>query len=282
MLRKLIVGLAVAVIATWALAVLFSQFQRQMVFPGPAGVSVSLLSEVAGKVGARELSIPTEDGETLYGWHRDAVWSGPRRVVLYFHGNASSLLAQVELQNLLLSEGWDFVGIHYRGYPGSSGVPSEAGLHKDARAAWRWVTDQLGTEPGRVTIHGRSLGGGVAVQLAAAVEPGALVLESTFTSIVDLAKEHYPFLPVRSLLKHRFMSRDFVGQVSCPLLVAHGGADSIIDVHHGKELARLFKADEYIEVQRVDHNDMLLVGTIAARYIDFLERAVPGPRPPED
>ena len=75
----------------------FARFQRQMVFPGPEGVSVSLLNEVAGKVGATELRIATEDGETLYGWHRAAVWSGPRRVVLYFHGNASSLLAQIEL-----------------------------------------------------------------------------------------------------------------------------------------------------------------------------------------
>ena len=282
MLCRLIVGLVALVVATWVLVGLFSRFQRQMVFPGPVGVSVSLLSEVADKVGATELSIPTEDGETLYGWHRAGVWSGPRRVVLYFHGNASSLLAQVELQNLLLSEGWDFVGIHYRGYPGSSGVPSEAGLHKDARAAWSWVTGELGTEPGRVAIHGRSLGGGVAVQLAAAVEPGALVMESTFTSVVDLAKEHYAWLPVGRLLSHRFMTRDFAKEVSCPILVAHGAADSIIDVHHGKELARLFHADEYIEVPRVDHNDMLLVGMIAARYIDFLERAVPRPRPPED
>ena len=254
----------------------FAQFQRRMVFPGPEGVSVSLLGEVARKVGATELRIATEDGETLYGWHRAAVWSGPRRVVLYFHGNASSLLAQIELQNLLLSEGWDFIGIHYRGYPGSSGVPSETGLHRDAMAAWRWVTDELGTAPNRVAIHGRSLGGGVAVQLAAKVSPGALVMESTFTSLVELAKEHYPFLPIGSVLRHRFMTREFAEKVSCPVLVAHGRADTLIDVHHGKELARLFEADEYIEVPRMNHNDVLLVGTLAARYLEFLEAAVPG------
>ena len=254
----------------------FAQFQRKMVFPGPDGVSVSLLEEVAGKVGATELSIRTEDGETLYGWHRAAVWSGPRRVVLYFHGNASSLLAQIELQNLLLSEGWDFVGVHYRGYPGSSGVPSEEGVYKDAMAVWRWVTSELGTDPSRVAIHGRSLGGGVAVQLAAKVNPGALVMESTFTSLADLAKEHYPWLPTRSLLRHRFMTRDFAGKVSCAVLVAHGRADSTVDVHHGKELAMLFRADEYIEVPRMDHNDVLFSGTIAARYLQFLEGAVPG------
>lgn len=274
--RTLILSSVAAVIGAWVVMGLFSQFQRQMVFPGPAGVSVPLLNQVAGQVGATELSIRTEDGETLYGWHRAAVWSGPRRVVLYFHGNASSLLAQLDLQNLLVSEGWDFVGIHYRGYPGSSGVPSEAGLHEDAMAAWSWVTRELGTKPGRVAIHGRSLGGGVAVQLAAKMNPGALVMESTFTSAVDLAKEHYRWLPVGRVLEHRFMTRDFTAKVSCPVLVAHGRADSIIDVHHGKELARLFHADEYIEVPRIDHNDMLLVGSVAARYLRFLERAVPG------
>lgn len=246
-----------------------------MVFPGPQGVGESLLSDVAAQVGATELRIPTEDGEALYGWHRAGVGTGLRRVLLYFHGNASSLLAQVELQNLLLSEGWDFVGIHYRGYPGSTGVPSEAGVHEDATAAWKWVTDELATEPERIAIHGRSLGGGVAAQLAATVSPGALVLESTFTSIVDLAKEHYGWLPVGRVLEHRFMTRDLAAEVSCPVLVAHGAADSIIDVHHGKQLARLFHADEYIEVPRVDHNDMLLVGLIASRYLEFLEGAVP-------
>jgi len=266
----------VAVVATaWVTMGLFSQYQRQMIFPGPQGVSISVLNDIAAQVGATELSIPTEDGETLYGWHRVAVRSGPPRVVLYFHGNASSLLAQMELQNLLLSEGWDFVGIHYRGYPGSTGVPSEAGLHKDAAAAWKWVTEELGTEPSRVAIHGRSLGGGVAVQLAAGVGSGALVLESTFTSMVDLAKEHFRWLPIGSVLDHRFMTRDFAKRVSCPLLVAHGAADSIIDVHHGRELARLFHADQYIEVPRIDHNDMLLVGLIATRYLNFLEGAVP-------
>ncbi len=253
---------------------LFSELQRQMVFPGPQGLSVPFLHELAAKLNANELQIPTEDGETLYGWHRPAVWSGTRRVVLYFHGNASSVLGQVELQDLLLTEGWDYVGIHYRGYPGSTGKPSEAGLHRDAMAAWRWVTDELGAEPARVALHGRSLGGGVAVQLAARTNPGALILESTFTSAVDVAKEHYGWLPVGKILKHRFMSRDFAGQVSCPVLVAHGSADSIIDVHHGKELARLFGA-EYIEVPRIDHNDVLLAGKSAERYLAFLEAAVP-------
>ena len=248
-----------------------------MVFPGPEGVSVSLLNEVAGKVGATELRIATEDGETLYGWHRAAVWSGPRRVVLYFHGNASSLLAQIELQNLLLSEGWDFVGIHYRGYPGSSGVPSEAGLTPrcdgrvalgDRRARHRaepggdsWAEPgRWGGRAARGQGEPRRPGDGVDVHLVGRASPRSTI----------------PFFRSEACCGHRFMTREFAGKVSCPVLVAHGRADTLIDVHHGKELARLFRADEYIEVPRMDHNDMLLVGTIAARYLEFLEAAVPG------
>lgn len=185
------------------------------------------------------------------------------------------MLGQVELQNLLVSEGWDFVGIHYRGYPGSSGAPSEKGLEKDALAAWRFVTDVLDTDASRIALHGRSLGGGVAAPLAAKAAPGALVLESTFTSIVDLAKEHYPFLPMGHLLEHRFMTKALASDVSCPVLVAHGSRDSIIDVRHGKELARVFRAVEYIEVPGIDHNEVLFSGPVAMRYLRFLEGAIP-------
>jgi fermentation-respiration switch protein FrsA (DUF1100 family) len=276
--RPVVLGFVAITVLLWFSMGFFSNFQRQIVFPGPVGITPALLERVAEQVSARELRIRTADGETIYGWHRDAVRTGPRRVLLYFHGNASSLLAQIELQNLLLSEGWDFVGIHYRGYPASTGTPSERGLHEDAMAVWQWVTGELGADPGRIALHGRSLGGGVAAELAARMDPGALVLESTFTSAVDLAKEHYPFLPVGRLLEHRFMTRDLVAEVSCPVLVAHGSADSIIDVRHGKELARLFRADEYIEVPRLDHNDVLFEGRIAARYLRFLDGAVPTQR----
>jgi fermentation-respiration switch protein FrsA (DUF1100 family) len=256
--------------------VVFSNFQRQLIFPGPEGVTAALLHQVATQVEATELRIPTSDGETVYGWHRAAARSGSsRRLVLYFHGNASSLLAQLELQGLLLRDGWDFLGIHYRGYPGSTGVPSEAGVREDALAAWRWATDELDTSPARIAIHGRSLGGGVAVQLAAETNPGALVLESTFTSIVDLAKERFPWLPVGMVLEYRFMSRTLSGRVSCPVLVAHGSGDSLIDVHHGRELARIFHARDYIEAPGVDHNELLLVDAAASRYLRFLDQAVP-------
>ncbi len=274
MARKFLFASAALLAAGWLSMGFFSGFQRQVIFPGPEGVSLELLHRVARQVGATELEIPTADGETIYGWHRRAVETGPLRVVLYFHGNASSVLGPIELQNLLVSQGWDFVEIHYRGYPGSTGTPSEVGVREDARAAWRFVTDVLGAKPSRVALHGRSLGGGVAVQLAAEVEPAALAMESTFTSIADLANEHYR-LPVGRFLDDPFLSRDFAPRVTCPVLVAHGTHDSLIKVKHGKELARLFRTDDYIERPNIDHNEILFKGDAADQYLAFLERAVP-------
>jgi len=275
MTRRVVVASAAVVVAGWLAMGLFSGFQRKVIFPGPQGVTMGLLHHAARQVGATELEIPTSDGETLYGWHRRAVDTGPLRVVLYFHGNASSVLGQIELQNLLVSEGWDFVEIHYRGYPGSTGTPSEVGVREDSLAAWRFVTEVLDARANRVAVHGRSLGGGVAVQLAAKVHPAALVMESTFTSVADLANEQYPFIPVGRMIDHPFLSRDFAGEVKCPVLVAHGTHDTLIKVKHAKELARLFRTNDYIERPHIDHNEVLLTGEAADEYLAFLERAVP-------
>ncbi|MEM9730382.1 MAG: alpha/beta fold hydrolase, partial [Myxococcota bacterium] len=226
MMRKVLVAALVLVLLGGVGMGWFAKFQRSMIFPGPEGVTVPLLHRFASEVGATELQIPTEDGETVYGWHRNAIGDGPKRVVLYFHGNASSVLAQIDLQDRLNQEGWDFVGIHYRGYPGSTGEPSETGTRLDAKAAWDWIAHTLGVPPSRVVIHGRSLGGGVAAQLASNVEPGGVVLESTFTSIADLAKEQFLGVPIGPFLSHPFLTRELAGAIRAPVLVAHGGSDS--------------------------------------------------------
>jgi fermentation-respiration switch protein FrsA (DUF1100 family) len=249
-----------------------------MVFPGTPGLSVSFLDTMAERHGASPIEVHTEDGERLYGWHRPAQQrQGARRTLIYFHGNASSVLAPLELQESLSASGWDFVGIHYRGYPGSTGVASEAGVHRDARATWNYVTGELGTAPSRVAIHGRSLGGGVAVQLAAAVSPGALILESTFTSLAELVKARFPFLP-SGLIAHPFRSRDFVSDVRCPVLVSHGSADTLVPVTHGRELANLFGA-RYVEAEGAEHNDPIWTGARLERYLLFLDDAVPAAQP---
>ena len=138
-----------------------------------------------------------------------------------------------------------------------------------------WATRNLGVSPLRVVVHGRSLGGGVAAQLASTVAPGGLVLESTFTSIADLAKEQFQGLPIGPFLEHPFLTRELAGSIDAPVLVAHGGADSLIDVKHGQALAALFSANPYIEAPGLDHNNVLFEGDYQDQYIAFLDKAVP-------
>ncbi len=252
----------------------FYSLQAKMIFPGPAGVDRALLDTVAERVEATVIAIPTADGETLYGWHRRGIGHEERRVLLYFHGNASSVLAQLDLQQALLDRGWDFVGIHYRGYPGSTGTATEKGVYEDARAAWRFITEELGAAPNRVALHGRSLGGGVAVKLASEVTPAAVVLESTFTSLVDAAVHHYPWLPVKRLLAHRFESKALLGELKSEVLILHGDHDRTIPVEQGRALSKLMPSATYIEISDHDHNDPLIEGQVLQRYLDFLDQSM--------
>ena len=246
--------------------------QDRMLFPAP-DLCDAWLAQEAQRHHAREFWVSTSDGVKIYGWHRP---SEGRRAVLYFHGNASSPAAAVDLQNDLARRGWDFVGIAYRGYPGSEGKPSEQGIHLDALAAWKWTVEELNIAPDNIVIHGRSLGGGVAAHLAAEVKPGGLVLQSTFTSALDLARAQAPLLPVSLLFRHPFLTRDRASAIDCPQLILHGDADPIIDVSHGRALSGLFPKASYVEVKGVGHNDaMLTAGRAGPAYYEFLSTVSP-------
>lgn len=244
--------------------------QETLMFPAPR-VAVDRLSALARRLGAQEVHVQTEDGVSLYAWHRVA--SG-RRVVLYFHGNAEVVASSEALQQTLLEHDWDVFVVAYRGYPGSGGSPGESGMTLDARAVWRHLTTELGYEAGQVVIHGRSLGGGVAGTLMSQVQPAGLVLESTFTSARDLTREMYWMFPVRLLLRHPFQTRKRAPQVDYPVHIFHGDADRIIGVEHGRALAQLFSDATYLEAEGWGHNDGILPREPASReaYLRFLER----------
>ena len=144
-----------------------------------------------------EVRIATADGENLHGWFVPATEA--RATVLFLHGNAGSIVHRLDwlpmFQRLRLSA----LLVDYRGFGQSTGSPSEAGTHADADAAWRHLTEARRIPPGLIVIFGESLGGAIAAQLAARVDPAALVLHSVFTSAPDLAADLYPFLPARLL-----------------------------------------------------------------------------------
>jgi len=143
----------------------------------------------------------------------------------------------------------------YRGYGRSEGVPSEKGLLADARAARAWLAARTGVREQDIVLYGRSLGGGVMVDLAASDGARALILESTFTSLPDVANDAFPLTPVGLLMKNRFRSITKIGHYHGPLWIAHGDADKVIPFSHGK---RLFEAanepKRFIPIDGAGHN----------------------------
>ena len=173
---------------------------QQLLFPAPSTPEAEISAQ-AERMGATVHSVAAADGVRLFGWYRR---SRGEKLVLYFHGNAETVLDRIDLQDLLVTEGYDFLMVAYRGYPGSGGAPSEAGLRMDALGVWSYATDVLGFRPEQIAVHGKSLGGGVAALLCEERTPGALVMESTFLSVVEVVKDRSPHPKVAELVTERF------------------------------------------------------------------------------
>jgi hypothetical protein len=212
------------------------------------------------------------DGTKLHGWY--VPHEKPRAVVLVAHGNAGNLSHRYELLQSLYTLGVSAMIFDYRGYGRSEGTPSEAGILADARAARRWLAERAGVNESDVVLMGESLGGGVMVDLAASDGARALVLENTFTSLPEVASYHYPWLPVKLLMRTQLNSAGKIADYNGPLLQAHGDADTIIPFEIGR---RLFEAagepKELVVIHGGDHNDPRTEQFFAAldRFLDHLE-----------
>src|SRR5205085_5591128 len=162
----------------------------------------------------------TADGERVLGWHVPPRANEP--VVIYFHGNGGALNLRVDRFQKIIAAGIGLVALSYRGYGGSSGRPSEAGLIEDARAAYAFAAERYA---GRIALWGESLGTGVAVALAAEKPTTHLILDAPYSSTVDVAADLYWFLPVRWLMKDQFRSDERIKQVKAPVLILHGRSE---------------------------------------------------------
>lgn len=218
-----------------------------------------------GRVGARceDVWLAAEDGVRLHGWFCAPHAAGrggalepvaTDRAVLFFHGNAGNISHRRDIVESLAALPANVFVIDYRGYGRSEGSPSEQGLYRDARAAWEHLTRARGFAAGRVVVFGESLGGAVAVDLAAQVQPCALVLQSTFTSIADMAAEVMPFVP-RFLIRTKMNSLEKMARVRSPVLVVHSPADEIVPYKLGR---RLYEAapepKRFHEIENAPHN----------------------------
>jgi len=203
----------------------------------------------------QDVSIETTDGVTLHGWF---IAGRSSRVLLFFHGNAGNISHRLDSIRQFQDLGLSVFIIDYRGYGQSEGRTTEKGIYRDADAAWRYLIEGRGIVASDIVIFGRSLGASVASWLAAQTQPLALIVESSFTSVPDIAQDLYPWLPARWLSRLSHATRDYIQDVRCPVLVVHSRDDEIIPFHHGEEIfASANKRRTLLEI-RGTHNDAFL------------------------
>lgn len=200
-----------------------------------------------------EVTITADDGVRLHAWWVPA--ERARFTLLHFHGNAGNIGHRLEMLRLLHDLGLNVLLFDYRGYGRSEGSPGEAGLQRDAAAVWQYVTTARGVPAQAIVVHGQSMGGAFAAWLAARERPAALLLESTFTSVPDMAAGLYPWLPTRLLARLRLDTRGALAQVRSPVLVIHSRDDELIPYAHGEALFAAAPATKALVTIGGGHND---------------------------
>lgn len=222
--------------------------QRSYVFvPGGALRAPAEL----GLSGVETIAITAEDGTALTGWFAPAKPGQP--TVLYFHGNAGNLTGRAERFGQILRSGFGLLAVSYRGFPGSGGEPSEASLFADALVLFDWLAERTGN----IVLHGESLGTGVAAYVAAERPARAVVLEAPYTAALDVAAETYPWVPTGWLMRDLFLTREHIKRVEEPVLIAHGTADRVIPVAHGRRLFEVAREPKQLAIfEGGAHNDL--------------------------
>lgn len=223
--------------------------------------------------GWAEVTLGTADGLRLDAWYRPPDPHAP--VIIVFNGNAGTRADRAPLGARLARQGLGVLLTDYRGYGGNPGHPTESGLGLDARAAVAFAEERAARHP--VVYYGESLGAAVAIELAAARPPDALVLRSPFTSLGDAAAVHYPLLPVRAMLWDRYPSADRIGTIDAPVLVVAGSDDSIIPTTQSRTIYELAAGPkELLIVDGADHNDFdLLAGEALVAAVVRFSRSPP-------
>jgi fermentation-respiration switch protein FrsA (DUF1100 family) len=220
------------VVGYGGLLALMYVFQRAlMYFPD----ATRTLPAFAGLPQAEEVTLASDDGETLIAWY--VAPRGDRSIVIYFQGNTGALNLRAERFTWLTAGGTGLLALCYRGYGGSTGKPSEAGLLRDARAAYDFASARYPAE--RIVLFGESLGAAVPIALAAERVVAGVILDAPFTSAADVGAAAYPFAPVRWLMRDTFRSDERIGRVSAPILALHGERDRVVPISFGERLFAL-------------------------------------------
>lgn len=241
-------------------------FQSSLIYyPNVAGRNLSATPQQIG-LAFEDVELVTQDQVRLHGWFIPS--DDARGTVLFFHGNAGNISHRLDSIAIFNRMNLDVFIIDYRGYGQSQGRVTEKGTYRDAEAAWSYLTATRGIDANRIIVFGRSLGASIAAWLASRHRPGALILESSFSSVPSMAQRLYPFLPVKWLSTFRYDTRQYVSNINCPLLVVHSKTDEIIPYDEGRSVFDAAPAAKRFLDIRGGHNDGFFVTGQA--YVDGL------------
>jgi fermentation-respiration switch protein FrsA (DUF1100 family) len=265
----MIIAAGSVVVIAAVLALIWTLQRRLMYFPTGAVPPPGEIGLTVGLTDVEPVTFETTDGLELSGWFVAASGPSPRVTVLVFNGNAGNRAHRGPLAAAFHGHGLQVLLVDYRGYGGNPGAPTESGLAADSRAARAYLAGRPDVDASRIVYFGESLGTAVAIDLAVEHPPAALVLRSPFTSMADVGQHHYPFLPVRLLLRDRFAAIDQIRRIRVPLLVIAGGHDRIVPIENSRRLYDAAVAPKTLLVlPDADHNDdELLAGDEMIRAI---------------
>lgn len=200
----------------------------------------------------QEVNLLTEDKLQIHGWYIPK--TNAKQTLLFFHGNAGNISHRGHSVAIFNQLGLNVLIIDYRGYGQSEGLPSEKGFYKDAFAAWNFLSKVKEVQKENIIIFGRSMGGAVATELASKVQPGKLIIESSFSSAQDVARELFPLLFRLTILRFNFDAEKYLKLFNGPLLVIHSAEDEIIPYKLGKKLFDSGNEPKQFVQIKGDHN----------------------------
>jgi len=206
------------------------------------------------KVKIEKVKIKTSDNFELLGWYHEKDLKNFKTLV-FFHGNAGTLENRIHKINHFKDININFLIISWRGFSGNSGKPSEKGLYKDGESAINWLKEK-NLKDTDIVLYGESLGTGIVTHIAQNYKFAGVILESPFTSMVDAAKNVYPYFPIRFLLKDKYESDKKVKNITSPILIMHGEADQVVPFWMGKKIYKLANEPKYSYFPEKDNHMM--------------------------
>lgn len=255
----MITGFAAFIIGLFVLYGTYLYFYQEKLIFFPSREMVMTPDEV--NLIWEDIWIEVAPGERINGWFvkasDKAECDSETKTILFCHGNAGNISRRVYTIQFLSELGVNVFMFDYRGYGRSDGSPSEQNVYTDARAAYDWLRQSKKVPAEQIYVFGRSLGGAVAIELAGAVPTAGLIVESAFTSAVDMGRRMYPFMPVGMLTRFKFDSISKIGKLNCPILVTHSPVDELIPYEMGQRLYRAAKSDKRFIDLAGSHNERI-------------------------